>query len=158
MLIGNYTFSKSEIEVQEGDTTILNDLRGARPAREVFFDGDPLTGQSRHIANFQVGIENTQRLQQLTVLVNYASDRVTSRGPAAGGLRQNDIFESPGVTLDVVARQGFRFVGAEGEVKLEARNLTNTDFEEYQDVGESRIFINRYKLGRSLSLGASLKF
>jgi TonB-dependent receptor len=158
VLIGNYTFSDSEIQVDEGDTTILNDLRGARPAREVFFDGDPLTGQSRHIANFQVGVENTQRLQQLTVLVNYASDRVTSRGPAAGGLRQNDIFESPGVTLDVVARQGFRFVGAEGEIKLEARNLTNSDYEEYQEVGDTRLFINRYKLGRSLSLGASLKF
>jgi outer membrane receptor protein involved in Fe transport len=158
VLIGNYTFSDSQIEVGNEDTTILNDLRGERPASEVFFDGDPLTGQSRHIANFQLGLENTAQLQQLTLLFNYASKRVTSRGPSSGLVRQNDIFENPGFTLDLVARQGFRLAGAEGEVKLEARNLTGESYEEYQDVGEDRLFINRYKLGRSISLGASLKF
>jgi outer membrane receptor protein involved in Fe transport len=158
VLIGNYTFSDSQIEVGNEDTTILNDLRGERPASEVFFDGDPLTGQSRHIANFQLGLENTAQLQQLTLLFNYASKRVTSRGPSSGQVRQNDIFENPGFTLDLVARQGFRLAGAEGEVKLEARNLTGESYEEYQDVGEDRLFINRYKLGRSISLGASLKF
>jgi TonB-dependent receptor len=157
-LIGNYTFSDSKIQVRDGDTTILNDLRGERPAREVFFDGDPLTGQSRHLANLQFGIENSERLQQLTLLVNYASARVTSRGPQSGGVRQNDIFEKPGITLDLVARQGFRLGGSEGELKFEARNLTGTDYLEYQDVGEERLFINRYKLGRSISLGASIRF
>jgi outer membrane receptor protein involved in Fe transport len=158
VLIGNYTFSKSEIEVQEGDTTILNDLRGPRPAREVFFDGDPLTGQSRHIANAQLGIENTGQLQQLTLLFNYASKRVTSRGPASAGVRQADIFERPGLTVDAIARQGFQLSGREVEVKLEARNLTKQDYQETQDVRGTRLFVNRYKLGRSFSLGASLKF
>ena len=50
------------------------------------------------------------------------------------------------------------FRSGELEVKLEGRNLTNQAFEETQDIGDSRIFINRYKLGRSISLGASLKF
>lgn len=158
VVIGNYTFSDSEIQVRDDDTTILNDLRGARPAREVFFDGDPLTGQSRHIANLQFGIENTQRLQQLTLLFNYASKRVTSRGPASSGVRQEDFFEDPGLTVDLIARQGLRLLGSEVEVKFEARNLTGTKNEEYQDVGEERLFINRYRLGRSFSLGASMKF
>ena len=155
---GNYTFSDAKLKVARDDTTILNDLRGARPAREVFFNGDPLTGNSRHVANLQVGVENTQALQQLTVLLNYASKRVTSRGPASGQSRQQDIFEKPGLTLDLVARQGIRFGSLEAELKLEARNLTNTDFEEYQNVRDKRLFINRYKLGRSFSAGASLKF
>ncbi len=158
VLIGNYTFSKSEIEVGDGDTTVLNDLRGPRPAREVFFDGDPLTGQSKHIANVQLGIENTAQLQQLTLLFNYASKRVTSRGPASGGVRQADIFERPGLTIDLVARQGLRLAGKEIEVKFEGRNLTNQDYEETQDVRGTRIFVNRYELGRSFSLGASVKF
>jgi outer membrane receptor protein involved in Fe transport len=158
VLIGNYTYSKSEIKVEEGDTTILNDLRGARPAREVFFDGDPLTGQSEHIANVQLGVENTARLQQVTLLLNYASKRVTSRGPASAGVRQSDIFERPGLTLDAVARQGFQLGGKEVEVKFEARNLTGQDYEETQDVQGTRLLINRYKLGRSFSLGASVKF
>ena len=157
-LIGNYTFSKSEIQVQDGDTTVLNDLRGPRPAREVFFDGDPRTGQSDHIANAQIGIENTQRLQQLTLLLNYASERVTSRGPASAGVRQADLIERPGLTVDVVARQGLRFAGGELELKFEARNLTNSDYAETQDVRGTRINVNRYGLGRSFSLGASLKF
>ena len=71
---------------------------------------------------------------------------------------QQDIFEKPGLTLDLVARQGIRFGSLEAELKLEARNLTNTDFEEYQNVRDKRLFINRYKLGRSFSAGASLKF
>lgn len=158
VLIGNYTFSDSKLQVQGGDTTILNDLRGNRPASEVFFDGDPLTGQSRHIGNFQFGIENTQRLQQLTMLFNYASKRVTARGPGSGQARQEDFFERPGLTIDLVARQGLRLGGAEAELKLEARNLANADYREYQDVVDQRLFINRYKLGRSFSLGASLKF
>lgn len=157
VLIGNYTYSKSEIEVGDGDTTVLNDLRGPRPAREVFFDGDPLTGQSEHIANAQIGVENTAQLQQLTLLFNYASKRVSSRGPASGGVRQSDIFERPGLTIDLVARQGLRLAGRELELKFEARNLTGADYEETQDVRGTRIFINRYDVGRSFSLGASLK-
>jgi TonB-dependent receptor len=158
VVIGNYTFSRSEIKVADGDTTILNDLRGPRPAREVFFDGDPLTGQSEHIANAQIGIENTARLQQATLLFNYASKRVTSRGPASAGVRQADIFERPGLSIDAIVRQGFRVAGREVEVKAEARNLTNNGYEETQDVRGTRLFINRYDTGRSFSLGASLKF
>lgn len=156
--IGNYTFSDSKLKVADGDTTILNDLLGERPATTVFTDGAPLTGQSRHLLNLQVGIENSQRLQQATLLLNYASKRVTNRGQILGEARLNDFFEKPGVTLDFVARQGFNFIGAEGEIKFEARNLTGTKYQEYQDADDLRIFINRYDLGRSFSLGASLKF
>ena len=156
--IGNYTFSKSAIRVADGDSTILNDLRGDRPATEVFRDGDALTGQSRHIANAQIGVEKVSSLQQATLLLNYSSPRVSSRGPSSGEARQEDIVEKPGLTLDFVARQGFKLAGREGELKFEARNLMANGFEEYQDVGDDRIFINRYDLGRSFSLGASLKF
>nr|WP_294169613.1 TonB-dependent receptor [uncultured Sphingomonas sp.] len=156
--IGNYTFSQSRLQVSDDDTTILNDTRGDRPASEVFGNGEPLTGQSKHLANVQIGFENGERLQQATFLLNYGSKRVTSRGPILGETRQNDFFERPGFTLDFVARHGFALFGLEGEVKFEARNLTGTDYLEYQDVGDTRLFINRYDLGRSFSLGASLKF
>ena len=156
--IGNYAFSDSKITVADGDTTILNDTRGARPASEVFTDGDPLTGQSRHIANLQLGIENTDRLQQATFLVNYASKRVTSRGPILGEIRLGDFIEDPGLTLDFVARQGFPLLGKEAELSFKARNLLGQDYEEYQIVGDQRIEINRYKLGTSFSVGASVKF
>lgn len=155
---GNYSFTESKLKVADGDTTILNDTRGSRPASEVFTDGDPLTGQSRHIANLQLGFENTERLQQATLMLNYASKRVTSRGPILGETRQGDFFEDPGITLDFVARHGLTLFGKEGELNFKARNLLDEDYEEYQNVGGRRIEINRYKLGTSISLGGSVKF
>ncbi|WP_164079380.1 hypothetical protein, partial [Stenotrophomonas maltophilia] len=67
------------------------------------------TGQSDHLVNLQLGIEDTQSLSQLTFLFNYASDRVTNRGPSnlSGNGFQPDIVERPGIRFDIVARQGF---------------------------------------------------
>jgi hypothetical protein len=114
-----------------------------------------LTGQSDHLVNFQFGIEDTESLSQLTVLVNYSSERVTNRGPNL----LPDIIEKPGFRLDVVARQGFKVMGGEFEVKFEGRNLTGTKYNEYQDFGDNGlVYINRYRLGRVFSIGASAKF
>lgn len=152
--IGNYTFSDSKIRVADGDTTILNDTRGSRPANEVFRSGTQLTGQSRHLANFQLGIENSDRLQQATFLLNYASRRVTSRGPAG----QEDIYEEPGFRLDFVARQAIPLFGVETELSLEVRNLLGENYEEYQPIEGGRIETNSYDLGRSFSLGVKVTF
>jgi outer membrane receptor protein involved in Fe transport len=51
-----------------------------------------------------------------------------------------------------------RFLGAEAELKLEARNLLGQDYEEFQQSGDNRIDINSYKVGRTVSVGMSLKF
>lgn len=155
--IANYTYSDSKLKVKDGDQTMLNDNRGFRPASEVFGDGDPLTGQSKHIANLQFGLENTDRLSQQTLLVTYASNRVTNRGPVLGSIRQADIVEKPGLRLDFVAREGIDLFGAELELKFEARNLLGTKFSEYQQ-DEIRIINNEYDLGTSFSLGLGLRF
>lgn len=149
--IGNYTYTKSKIKVGSGDVVVVNGQ--SQPATNFFFDGSPLTGQSDHIANLQLGLEDTSRLSQQTLLLTYASPRVTSRGPSG----QPDIEEHPGLQLDFVAREGFTLLGREVEVKFEARNLTNRRYEEFQESGNNRIYFNRYKRGTSLSLGASLK-
>jgi outer membrane receptor protein involved in Fe transport len=60
--------------------------------------------------------------------------------------------------LDFVARQGIAMLGKEIELKFEARNLTGRVYKEVQEFGDNRIFFNRYKLGRTFSLSASLKF
>ncbi|HET9428831.1 MAG TPA: TonB-dependent receptor, partial [Allosphingosinicella sp.] len=68
--IGNYTYSKSAISVREGDTTIPVGTGGVPvPAANLFDDRTPLTGQSRHLVNLQLGLENTDRLSQQTVLL-----------------------------------------------------------------------------------------
>lgn len=153
VLIGNYTWSKSELSVKPGDTA---EVFGSpvQPASNFFRDGAPLTGQSEHLANLQFGLEDQDSLSQQTLLISYASDRVTSRG--AGGLP--DIYESPGVSIDFVARQGFEFMGRDLEFKFEARNLLRRAYREYQELGPSRIYFNRYDVGVKLSASVTASF
>ncbi len=152
VLIGNYTYTQSEIKVGANDTTVINGV--VQDAANFFFDGSPMTGQSDHLVNFQFGLEDQDRLSQQTLLLTYASPRVTSRGPSG----QPDIREKPGISLDFVARQGINLLNKEIELKFEARNLTGRTYKEVQEAGDNRIFLNRYKLGRTFSLSASLKF
>ncbi|MEQ8311531.1 MAG: TonB-dependent receptor [Sphingopyxis sp.] len=152
VFIGNYTYTKSEIKVGAGDTTVINGV--VQDASNFFIDGAPMTGQSDHLVNVQIGLEDQDKLSQQTFLITYASPRVTSRGPSG----QPDLKEKPGISVDFVARQGINLLNKEIELKLEARNLTGRTYKEVQEAGDNRIFFNRYKLGRTFSLSASLKF
>ena len=125
-----------------------------QPATNFFRDGVALTGQSDHMANLQLGIENTDKLQQATLLVNYSSERVTSRGTAD----LPDIIENPGLTVDFVVRQEISLAKQPFELKFEARNIFGRDNFEYQDNGTTRIDINSYKVGQSFALSVSTEF
>jgi outer membrane receptor protein involved in Fe transport len=152
---GNYTYSKSELKVRAGDPVAVFNSSSTL-ATDFFRDGAPLTGQSEHVANLEIGFEQRERLSQQTLLINYASKRVTSRGLANTG--QPDIFEHPGIRIDFVARQGFELLGREIELKFEARNLTGRKYEEYQETDGNRINVNTYKVGRFLALSGSVTF
>ncbi|MEP9401186.1 TonB-dependent receptor domain-containing protein [Sphingomonas silueang] len=167
LVLVNYTYTKSQITAD--DSCVPNVLSqtlggcptGFGPAALQFRDGAPLTGQSDHLVNVQLGLEDTATLSQLTLLFNYASDRVTNRGPSnlSGQGFQPDIVERPGIRLDVVGRQGFELGGARFELKAEARNLTGTRFNERQTfAGGNTVYINRYDLGRVFSLGLTASF
>ncbi len=149
----NYTYTQSDISVQTDDITQLFP-GGATPATNLFVDGRPLTGQSDHLANFQMSLEDIDRLQQFTVLVNYSSDRVTSRGTA--GLP--DILEDPGLTVDLVYRQGIAMFGGDAELKLEARNIFGRGNEEFQTNGTDRFEINTYDVGTTIGASLSIEF
>ena len=155
VVIANYTYTKSKIEVKAGDTTaVFLGRESIEPATNYFFDGAKMTGQSDHIANLQVGIEDTEKLSQQTLLLSYASDRVISRG----GSGMPDIVERPGLRLDFVVRQGIDLLGREIDLKFEARNITGQGHQEFQKAGANRIEINTYDIGRSFSASASVKF
>ena len=156
-LIGNYTYTQSELKVGAGDTTIpYTYTTGPLPAAsDYFIDGAPLTGQSDHLVNFQIGLEDTDKLSQQTLLVTYASPRVTSRGPNL----QPDIKEKPGLTLDFVARQGVTLPGGvNSEFKFEARNITGRKFQEFQELDGNKVFYNRYKIGTTISASLTVAF
>ncbi len=164
MLQANYTYTKSELQVT--DELVPSPLQGAVAtyvkASNLFVDGDPLVGQSDHIANFQLGLEDRDALSQLTFLVNYASERVTNRGPvppSGDGIPEPNIVENPGWRFDIVMRQGFKLVGTDFELKIEARNLTAQKYQEYQIFPNGvRREVNTYDLGRMFSIGLSATF
>jgi len=156
--IANYTYSKSKLKVDDSMIYSPSVAGALVPASTVFRDGAPLTGQSDHVANFQFGFEDTDRLLQVTLLANYSSKRVTSRGLITSNGLQPDIIEKPGFRLDLVMRGEVDFLGTPVELKAEARNITRTKYQEYQQYGDNRVDINRYNVGASFSLGMSAKF
>jgi TonB-dependent receptor len=157
VVIANYTYTQSDIQVGPDDTTI-DDTGTVRAASNFFQDGLPLTGQSDHLANLQLSLEDTERLQQLTFLVAYGSERVTSRAAGRAGNRLPDVVERPGVQFDAVFRQGFDFLGSEATLKLEARNIFGRRNQEFQDDGTTRFEINTFDLGTTFAGSLSLTF
>jgi len=156
LFIGNYTYSRSRLNVD--DSNIIGPDLQPVAADLLFRDGAPLAGQSDHLANLQIGIENSDSLSQATFALIYASERVTNRGPIQGLLSQPDIIERPGIRLDLVLRQEVPLFGARAELKFEARNLLGQDYEEFQQSGANRIDINSYAVGQTFSLGATIHF
>lgn len=154
----NYTYSKSEVQVDATDT-VLTQGGGGAPEQASFFiaDGSRLQGQSEHVANLQLGWEDDTARSQATVIVNYVSERITARGAGAAGSREPDYIQEPGVFLDFVYRKDFDVAGREMGFSLEVRNLLGTDFDEYQELG-NKIRINNYDLGSSVSVGLTARF
>jgi outer membrane receptor protein involved in Fe transport len=152
LILANYTYTQSSISVGAGD---LAPIPGAptQPASQLFDEGAPLVGQSDHIANLSLGIEDTDKVQQFTVLFNYASERVTLRGGALP-----DVVEDPGLTVDVVARSEIKLGGVPLELSLEARNIFGRDNFEFQEINGNRAEINTFQVGTAFSIGLKAEF
>jgi hypothetical protein len=115
-----------------------------------------LTGQSDHLVNFQLGLEDQESLSQQTLILSYASKRVTSRGLVNQG--QPDIYEYPGVQLDFVARQGVHVAGRQFDAKFEARNMLGTNYRETQSNSDYTVTYNAYRVGRTFNFSLSTTF
>jgi len=155
LAIANYTYSKSKLKVGPDDMVAVFGATSTR-ATDFFRNGAALTGQSDHLVNLQLGLEDMDGLSQQTFIISYASKRVTSRGIANQG--QPDIYEYPGFNLDFVARQEVSFAGRPIDVKFEARNLTNRKYREQQSNGVNTILYNLYNPGVSVNLSLSTTF
>ncbi|KPF62239.1 TonB-dependent receptor domain-containing protein [Porphyrobacter sp. AAP60] len=152
LIIGNYTYTQSNISVGAADLAPIPGAIG-QPASQLFDDGAPLVGQSDHVANLSFGIEDTDKVQQFTVLFNYASERVTLRGGALP-----DVVEDPGLTIDLVARSEVKLGGVPVELSFEARNITGRDNFEFQQLGANRAEINTFDVGTSFAIGIKAQF
>jgi outer membrane receptor protein involved in Fe transport len=155
VVIGNYTYSNSKLQVGSGDSVeIYGSTDTTRPATDYFRDGSPLTGQSDHVVNLQLGLEKIDSMSQQTILLSYASDRVTSR---AGGTSP-DITESTGLRVDFIARQALNFFGEESELKLEVRNIFGQGYSEFQKQDGNAIYYNRYDIGTTFAASFEMRF
>jgi outer membrane receptor protein involved in Fe transport len=156
VVIGNYTYTKSELKVAPGDPVAVY-ASSSTSATDFFRDGSPLTGQSDHLVNLQLGVESQDKLSQQTFLLTYASERVVSRG-LNGTPPQPDIVEDPGFRLDFVAREGFELFGQAFEGKVEIRNIFGRKHEEFQETADNRIDVNTYAVGTTFAGSISVTF
>lgn len=154
MLAANYTYTESEIKVVDGDTAINPVTLQPTSALNLFNGGDRLTGQSRHVANLQFGLEKEEGLSQQTFLVSYNSPRVTARGPQD----QPDLIERTGWQLDFVMREALEIAGQEFELKFEARNILGTDYRESQTLNNSTIINNGFDIGTRFAMSIGINF
>ncbi|TRD12021.1 TonB-dependent receptor [Erythrobacter insulae] len=152
LLLANYTYSQSQIKVGATDISPTTSNPNQLSAL-IFDDGAPLVGQSDHVANLSIGIEDTEKTQQATLMFNYASERVTLRGGALP-----DVVEDPGLTVDFVARSEVGVGGLPLELSFEIRNIFGRDNFEFQQLGANRIEINTYQVGTSFSFGVKAEF
>lgn len=151
----NYTYSDSEIQVGSGDIIRTEQNLGVgEAATNLLTDGARLQGQSEHVANLQLGWEDDTDRSQATIIVNYVSERISARGIAGNP----DLIQDPGVFLDFVYRKDFTAAGHDLGFALELRNLLRTDYDEFQELGSSRISVNKYELGRSASVSLTARF
>jgi hypothetical protein len=151
----NYTWSDSEVQVEEGDVVYPLSGRGRpRPAMDLVRDGSRLQGQSEHLANLQIGIDNEAAMLQATLLVNHASERISARGRPG----EPDFIQEPGTMVDFVLSKGWMVGDTELEWSLEASNIAGEEFQEYQELGGGRVDINRYDIGTNYSIKLSAKF
>jgi hypothetical protein len=153
--IANYTYTKSKLKVGTGDTvSVFGSSSGL--ATDFFRDGASLTGQSDHLVNLQLGLEDQEKLSQQTIIFSYASKRVTSRGLA--NQDQPDVYEHPGVNLDFVARQGIHLAGRQFDAKFEARNILGNKYKETQSNGTNTVIYNSYRYGTTFNFSLSTTF
>ena len=152
LVLLNYTYTKSSISVGPDD---LAPIPGntSQLANQLFDQGAPLVGQSDHVANLSIGIEDKDKVQQATILLNYASKRVTARGGALP-----DVLENPGLTVDFVARSEVKLAGVPLELSFDVRNIFGRDNLEFQEFNGTRIDINTYRVGTSFSVGLKAQF
>lgn len=155
-LATNYTWTDSEVTAGENDTVAIDSGTGlSQPARSLIQDGSRMQGQSEHIANLQFGIENQEKDLQATLIANYVSERISARG---NNLRQ-DLMEEPGLTLDFVLRKTLRFGETPVTLGFAARNLLDTEYDEYiEGGGGQKIHVLRYDPGVSYSFSISTEF
>lgn len=132
---GNFTYSESEITIQQFAGTNLTNLTR------------PLNGHSKHVVNFQLGFDSDNDEHNATLTYNVFGKRIAF----AGVNDKDDAYEQPFNSLDFV----YSYTPFEStSVKLSMKNLLNEDVEIMQQ-GE---LLQRRVEGQSYGVSFSYKY
>ncbi|WP_370337731.1 TonB-dependent receptor domain-containing protein [Parvularcula marina] len=157
----NYTWSESKVSA-DGIVTIARNSQGmfvpdTGDAAGRITDGRKLQGQSDHLFNLQLGIENIDTGTKLTGLVNYASERVLfaetvgGTGPA--------VLEQPPVSFDLVFSQDVEFMSADYGLGISVKNILGEDYSAYrEDISGADAPFLEYDRGTKFSISLSRDF
>lgn len=109
-----------------------------------------LTGQSKWLGNARLGWQRTDIGEMAALNVNYTGERITDIGISGAP----DLFEEPPVIVGVTYARDVEIGGGLWTLSFEADNLMGEDFL----LRQGGLAVEAYRLGRTFSLGASVKF
>ncbi|NNU17115.1 TonB-dependent receptor [Parvularcula sp. ZS-1/3] len=162
IFVYNYTYTDSSVGVDgdvirpvQSDGTIRPDIQ---EAEDLLVDGHTLEGQSDHLINLQVGLENIDTGTTLTALLNYASNRTILIGTAQQNGTDRVVEDVP-VLVDLVYRKPFELKGTEFVLGAKVQNILGQEFDTFREDnnGDLLPFIS-FDRGRMFSVSLSAEF
>ena len=160
VLRSNYTYTDSSVSA-DGDVSItppsVNPAQGVTPlvlsAAGLYTDGRALQGQSDHLANLQLGIDDYENGWEATFLLNYSSERIRAVEDLSNGLPS--ILEQLPLSLDFVYNHDLNIGGGDYTIGFKVQNIFGEGYEATQTLGDTQIIIDDYDIGTTFA--ASLK-
>ncbi len=159
----NYTYTDSSVSA-DGDVFItpptVNPSLGVSPlvlsAAGLYSDGRALQGQSDHLANLQLGIEDSDKGWEATMLLNYSSERIRAVEDLSNGLPA--IVEQLPISLDFVFNYDLSVLGGDYELGFKIKNILDEGYEASQSLNGSTVIVDDYDIGRTASLSLKRQF
>ena len=160
VLRSNYTYTDSSVSAI-GDVSItppsVNPAQGVTPlvlsASGLYSDGRALQGQSDHLANLQLGIDDYENGWEATLLLNYTSERIRAVEDLSNGLPS--ILEQLPLSLDFVYNHDLDIGGGDYTFGFKVQNILGDGYEASQTLGNSTIIVDDFEIGTTFA--ASLK-
>lgn len=153
----NYTWSQSDVSA-DGTviSSVVNTATGATPVvipgAGAVVDGRSLQGQSNHLFNLQLGTQDLDKNERITLLVNWASSRIRQTEDLSRGLPA--VIERPPVSVDFVfSRDIETYLGGVWQLGFQVRNILGEDYDATQLFNDGTVSeFDTYRFGRTLSL------
>ncbi|REL33569.1 TonB-dependent receptor [Rhodohalobacter sp. SW132] len=141
----NLTFVHSEVSIADDELQLIRALNPGSGSKR------PLQGQSPYVVNTDITYSNPSIGTVMSLFYNVFGPRMSE--VSVGGTP--NVFEYSRNQLDFIAEQRIF-----GEMKINAsvKNILNEEFRKGHEFKGNDFFVQRYQLGRSLSLGVSYSF